>query len=484
MGLWTKLTATFRKDPGDVIFREAIMGDGIDSDEHLWRRLSGDSKRDLSPVKQYRMREMSHYMWESNLVANRLIELPLAYLLAKGVRLKVSDDEAQTTLDRHWRDGLNNWDIKLTKKARELGLFGEQCWPAFRDERSGFVRWGYLDPGLIEDVVTDPDNAEQPIGIVTKRDKKGKYKKFRVIVNVPESAFSERCQAHRAGFTDGDCLYFRINDLCSSTRGRGDLLPQIDWLDAYDHFLFGEIDRADFLRSFIWDVTITGADKNELKEFEARFGTPSPGSARFHNENVQVQAVSPDLGAADTAEQARLIRNQILGGATIPEHWFGGAADVNRSTGQSMSEPTEKILEMRQAFVGYMLREMATYVLRSAWGVLDDDEELSEEHALVIDSLTVEWPELSAKDTTKYAAAFQQVVTAAAIAVERGLITDELALRLLAAMSTELGVKFDPEEELAKARKRAGKESEEDTFIPGLEPETVPGVPDDDAGAA
>lgn len=37
------------------------------------------------------MRDMALYLWEANLLANRLIELPVAYLLAEGVRLTVKD---------------------------------------------------------------------------------------------------------------------------------------------------------------------------------------------------------------------------------------------------------------------------------------------------------------------------------------------------------------------------------------------------------
>ena len=40
---------------------------------------SGDSSRDLSPVTADRMREMAYYLWQQNMLANRLIELPVAF---------------------------------------------------------------------------------------------------------------------------------------------------------------------------------------------------------------------------------------------------------------------------------------------------------------------------------------------------------------------------------------------------------------------
>lgn len=430
--------------------REAA-GATVDADDDQWRRLTGDGQRDLAPMTQDRMQRLAHYQWETNLLANRLIELPVAYLLAGGVRLTIGDEDAQAVLNRHWDDGLNAWDLKLPKRARELALFGEQCFPCFRDENTGFVRLGYLDPALIETVVMDPENREQPIGVVTKRDKQGNKRRYRIIVNVPESAFAPGTQKIRETFDTGDCFFYRVNDLSSTTRGRSDLLAQIDWLDAYDQFLFGELDGAAFRRAFVWDVTLTGASPDEVTEKAKKITAPKPGSVRVHNENEAWEAKAPDLQAADSAEGARLFRNQVLGGATLPEHWYGGGGDVNRSTGESMSEPTEKVLLMRQRALGYMLTDIGRYVVRSAWDALD--RELTPEEADKLGTLAAAWPEMTNKDITKYAAALGQIVAGIAGLLEEGLVTRETALRLVTAVAERLGVEIDVDDELDKATK-------------------------------
>ncbi|MCU7878344.1 MAG: hypothetical protein KZQ84_16370 [Candidatus Thiodiazotropha sp. (ex Lucinoma borealis)] len=173
-------------------------GESIDADDDQWRKLTGDAKRDLDSMTQARMQKLAVYLWESNLLANRLIELPVAYLLAEGVQIKVKDPEAQSYIDAFWNDPINNMKRKLKKKVRELMLFGEQAWPAFVNEFNGHVRIGYLDPALIETVVMDPDNAEQPIGIVTTKDKKGRARRYQVILNGAEAdLFTKRTQAIR-----------------------------------------------------------------------------------------------------------------------------------------------------------------------------------------------------------------------------------------------------------------------------------------------
>lgn len=442
-----RLQAELVPSPATVPMREA-SGVTVDRDEHEWRRLTSRSERDLDAPTHARSLELAEHLWRTNLLANRLIELPLAYLLAKGVRLTHPDEKLQQLLDRHWNDGINCWDIKLVKRLRELSLFGEQCWPVFVGS-NGFVRVGYLDPNQIATRLMDPDNAEQPIGIVTKKDRKGNARRYRVIVNAPETVFSKRTQEIRQTLIDGDCFFWRVNDLCASTHGASDLLAQIDWLDGYDQFLFGEMERADFMRAFVWDVTLKGADPLTVEQRARSIVPPKPGSVRVHNDQESWAAVTPELQAHDGDAAAKLFRNHVLGGATMPEHWYGGAGDVNRSTASSMSEPTEKTFEMRQRLVGHMLIELGKFVLRAKWRLLDG--ELDDDQQTTLDQLAVAWPEMSTKDTTRYAAALQQVVAAAVLAIEQGLLPRRAAVAVIATVAAQLGVEIDPEKALEEA---------------------------------
>ncbi len=429
-------------------FREAA-GATVDADEDQWRRLSGDTRRDLSPMTHQRMREMAQYLWESNLLANRLIELPIAYLLAEGVALHCDDPDNQALLTRFWRDPINQMSVKLPKKVRELGIYGEQCYPAFVNEHTGHVRLGYLDPGLVETVVMDPDNPEQPIGIVTVKDKKGVARRYRVIVNGADAElFTERTRAIREMFSDGEAFWFTINDLSNGRRGRSDLLAQADYLDGYDQYLFGELDRAQFMRAFIWDVTLTGATAEEVAAKAKTITAPRPGSARVHNEAEVWKAETPDLKAQDSAEGARLFRNHVLGGATMPEHWYGGGGDVNRATGESMAEPTLKVLSMRQQVVKHMLETIGVYVLRQALLARGKGEPDLEDEVYQVEAI---FPEMTSRDTTKYAAALQQAVVAVGLALDKGLITQATAVRIINAIAGRLGVEIDAEGELEAA---------------------------------
>ena len=459
-GFISRIFAATPEKPAEEPMREAA-GVTVDADEDQWRRLTGDANRDLSPMTQNRMQKLAAFLWESNPLANRIIELPVAFLLAEGVRLEAGDEAAQKTLDRFWLDPINRMAVKLPEKVRELALYGEQFYPTFVNERNGAVRLGYLDPSLVATVVVDPDNPSQPIGVVTVKDRKGQARRYKAIINGGEDVFTERTQAIRDTFTDGECFYFRVNNLAAGIRGRSDLLAPTDWLDGYDQFLFGELDRAKFMRAFFWDVKMTGATPEQVDERARKISAPSPGSVRVHNDAEEWKAEAPDLKAADSAEHARLFRNHVLGGQTIPEHWYGGGGDINRNAASEMGEPTFKIFSMRQSLWNAFLQEIGRYVLRKKALAESQAEPEFDDQAFQVD---VVFPELVVRDTTKWASALQQTAAALVIAVDRKLLTDETATKLLAVIAGRLGVEIDPAEEIVLARAAGKKRQEEDAF--------------------
>ena len=237
----------------------------------------------------------------------------------------------------------------------------------------------------------------------------------------------------------------------------------MDWCDVYEQLLYGEAERQNAMRAYIWDVSLKGAGEDDVNKRAAKLSPPAPGTIRVHNDSEIWQAVSPDLQAADGSIGARLFRNHILSGQTMPEHWYGGGGDVNRATGDSMSEPTVKILSLRQAYLGHMLLEAARYAIRQREKAITRREPDLFDPVFKVDCA---WPEMSPKDTTKYAAALQQVVVACGMALDKNLLSPDTALHIINSVSGRLGVEIDAEQELVKAQAEASKKAEEDAFPP------------------
>lgn len=445
--------------------REAA-GVTVDTDEGAWRRLSGKAaQRDLPSLSQEQMRKMAAYLWETNLLANRLVELPLAYLLAEGIRLECADEEHQRWLDQFWHDPINRMDLKLVTYVRELALFGELCLPTFVNEISGAVRLGYLDPSLIADVITDPGNAGQDIGVRTLADEQGRALTYRTVLRGDDTElFGKPAQELRAAMTDGEAFFFAVNKFAAGKRGRSDLMAQMDWLDGFDEFMFDQMERNSEHDAFIWDVKLSGATEADVDERAKKIQRPNRGSVRVHNDQEEWTAVAPSLNAVDRSESARLFRNYSLGGATIPEHWFGGGGDVNRAAAGEMGDPFFKVATARQTFLRHVLQEIGAYVLwmraskagqKPEWGAPEW-------------TVTAKFPEMVTRDITKISAALQSCVTAVASALADKLITRKTALQIIAVAARRLEVDIDPEEELDALEKE--------------EPTGKPGEPGDELG--
>ena len=455
--------------PPPVPMREAA-GVTIDADEDQWRRLSGGNNRDLPGLTQDQMQKLAAQLWERTAFGDRLIELPVAFLSAEGVRVTVPDDEAQRWLDAFWHDPINAMDAKLPKRMRELALFGEQVYPAFTNELNGMVRLGYLDPALIATIVTDPDNTEQPIGVVTRRDRKGQTRRLRVIVNGDEDVFSIRTQGIRQTFTDGECFLIRVNDLSSGTRGRSDIRTVIDWVPIYDQFLFNELDRAADTRSYQWDVKLTGASGEEVQKRAAEIAAEPRGGTRVHNDAEEWNVINPELGAYDSQVMARLLLNYIIAAQTMPEHWFGGGGDVNRATAAEIGTPTMKVLTARQTVWRHALRDICTYQIRQrlkADGKPYDPADPKYRPDIV-------FPELATQDQTKHSTALQQVASASILLIDAGLVSEEVAVTLIAAVAGRLGVEYDPKKALEEARQ---EKAQRDSALSIEEPPGDPAPP-------
>ena len=453
--------------------QEGIAVGGVDSaEDYGWRSLTAQVQRDLTPLAQKRMQEISFFLYDSNPMAHRIIEMGKEFIIGDGFRYMAKDPRVQDVLDDFWNDPDNNWNIKQDKKVLELSLWGEQCYPVYINPHNGHVKLGYLDPGLITDVRLDPSNPERIKEVHWS--KRSKVIKWKVINN------DNRISSKTRDKLIGDCFYFSINNVSFSSRGRGDLLTLADWIDGYDQFLFARLERAFFLNNYIWDILCEGMNKKEIEEFAKGMKPPAPGSARVHNEKITYSTVETKLESADASAEAGLFKNQILSGAGYPGHWFGEGEKTTRATAQEMGLPTLKKLKSRQKYVKYMLQYIFSFVIdqKIIHGMLPKD----------IDKKFVVMPSpIITKDARGLAITVDKFANAMTVAVAQTWISEDTARTAFRTFMTDLGIELHELEELAeyaqaykKAKggkdekdkdagknKDAGKPKDEDESKPG-----------------
>lgn len=465
---------------------------GVDPDVNLsasqggspyYRKLSKIPTRDLSPITQARMLEIASWLYDSNPGAKRILELTRDYILGEGAEVHAQDEDddsrlaIQNIIDRFWNDPFNQMDLSMYQKVLELGMFGEQIYPVDVNAVDGSVRLGYVDPSVVNKVYLDKMNVGVPIDIETGNGLSqmvamGETDRLRVVhlEDNPDDPWYGRLKAigNNEAITEqdkeylvvdastkvltttrkaylGSCLIFQINKPTNAERGRSDLLPLADLIDAYDQILFSEVDRNMLLRNFIWDVTMTGSTQADMDKFAAQNAAPRPGTVRVHNEKVAWQAITPDLKANDLTADSDLILSYIATGSGHPKVWLNGLMDVNKSSAGEMGDPAFKRLTARQKYVKYIITHIINFVLDQAEmiGLLPKRANIKNSLLPTPWSFTIHLPEIRARDLATNASAVLSTMQALSLAREDLAIDVVLEQEVLAMLLGQLGVDVD-----------------------------------------
>ena len=415
--------------------QEAYPMVGVNSTEDaLWRNLTAsDSGRDLTPTTQERMRDIAFWLWDSNPMGHRIVEIMSDFVVGDGFTFKAEDEQVQEVLEDFWYDPENNLDVAQNIDVLELSLYGEICFPVWVNPANGHVKLGYLDPASIKGISKHTKNPRL-LGYVKYATKSSPNdpKKLK-IANVDKNPNSMT-----SGYMVGECLYYTINRVWSTTRGRSDLLPLADWLDGHDQFLFARLERAFLLNSFIWDIKADGMTKEELEKFVKTLSMPKAGSIRAHNEKITWSTVSPQLESADASQEARLFKNQILGGAGYPEHWFAEGSTTTRATALEMGLPTLKRLRSRQKTIKFMYENMLNFVIDQAiiHGTLPDG--VNREFKVIPDAII-------SRDNQGLAVAVKNFSEGLLAAQNKGWITHKEASDAFKSLLTQCGSEVSEE---------------------------------------
>ncbi|MDY7033984.1 MAG: hypothetical protein SVY10_18985 [Thermodesulfobacteriota bacterium] len=460
MGLRERIASAVFGGEIDRIVEERITAATVSigrEEDQGWTRLTGQPDRQLPDVTQERMIEICYWLWKTNPLANWIIEITKDFVVGEGLPFEAENDNVKEVLEGFWNDPINAMDISLEKFVRELGIYGEQCWPVYTAEQTGRIRLGYIDPARIKKVETDPENCKMVIGVILKGQTGEDGKKYGIVLpRDAEDLLSNEAKALRKGYSAGECFFFSINNVTNAPRGTSDLFVIADWLDAYEQFLFDYADKWPLLNTFVWDLLVKGGDSAKLDEELRRF-TKKAGSVYAHNEGVELNEITPDLKSVDAETGARLLRNHILGSKSLPEHWFGGGGDVNRATALEMGAPAFKTLSSRQKTVKYILERVCDCVIEKAlearYLTVPEDEAYG---------YSINVPEMATRDITKFASAIQQLASSLMIAENQGWIDKDTATVSFIFGLRYLGLELDVEAVGEKKKGEKGREGYED----------------------
>jgi len=222
-----------------------------------------------------------------------------------------------------------------------------------------------------------------------------------------------------------EVFHLAINKVSNAKRGKSDLATLLPWLRRYKDWLTDRVRINKFKSAFLWDVSLTDADKKTIdrKKMEYTY-PPEPGSVIIHNDSEKWTAVEPKIAADDASEDGRQIKMMVAVGATLPEHFLSDGDNGNRATAAEMSLPTLLKFKRRQRIISYMLRVILNRVIEEA-------QKAGKIGKNVDTTYDIMFPEIDSGEHKTLASALNMIMPALQTAKSLNWISDETAMRIM-----------------------------------------------------
>jgi hypothetical protein len=428
------------------------LAGGMEED-YYWRRLSDNwFQKDLIPSTYLEVHNACYEAYNANPLAFAIIELTTSFVLGDGPTVTARNPRVQKILMDFWHDPDNHMDDRCYSLCTELALYGEQFIHFFVNTYDGTVKIRQIDPSVIDEIETDPEDIEtlwrihrRPIGQVMSSPTGDPT------ILAPNVSQGTAGTWFSARTNDPDkppeVMQFAVNKVSNAKRGKSDLATLLPWLRRYKDWLTDRVRINKYKGAFLYDVTLQGADKKAIDRKKMEYGyPPEPGSVLIHNESERWTAVQPNINANDASGDGRQIKLMVAVGASLPEHYLSDGTSSNRATAAEMGLPTLLRFKRRQRVVKTMLTAILDRVIFEAKRVGKLGPHIDTSYDIVM-------PEIDTSANPLLAQGLNYLINALATAKAQGWLSDETAMRLLFQFA---GAEVDVHEEASRIRTSTG----------------------------
>lgn len=421
-------------------------------EDYFWRRLSDNwYQKDVVPSTYLEIHNQVFEAWNANPMANYIIELGVNFVLGDGIHVRAGNKKVQKVIDAFWNDPDNHMNLRIYDLCQELSLYGEIFVRFFVNEFNGDVKIVTIDPSMIDQIESDPENIEREIRVHRRPIGPSATIPGQPALPTP----LEQTNFDGIWLTVPDqVLHFCVNKVSNAKRGKSDLATLLPWLRRYKDWLIDRVRINKYKTAFLWDISIKGADRRTIENKMQEYAIPpEPGSITVHNEQEVWQAVQPKIDAGDVAEDGRAIKLMVAMGAGIPEHYLADGTNANRATASEMALPTIKKFKRRQDYFGYILTRILDRVIeeKQVRGLLP---------AGIDTSVSFTFPDIDTDDNLTLGQAGLATAQALQIAKAQGWVSDETAANLFfESLGEDLDAAAEVEEASAERVDQAAENS-------------------------
>jgi hypothetical protein len=353
-----------------------------------WRRETQLSWLEFSRWGIQQIILISRLYYIKNPLVRRLIDVCAAYVFARGVEVSSPDEAANDVLDEFFeRNKTTLGQGALMDLERRKDYDGNLFFCLFADTvNKGLVTCRTIDATEIQDIVTDPDDADTPwyykrswiqrgfdpaTGVSTTENATAWYPALNY---EPEAKPTEIGNYPVIGTTRS----ITANVAVAKWRfGCPRVYPMLDWAKNSRKYLEACLTVGLSHAQLAWDISTKGGQQaleGIKQQLQTTVGTSASGiwDQNPTPNNASVWASGPGTtikamnsrGANNNPEEVRQYKLMCAMVKGVPETFLGDVSTGNLATATSLDRPTETMfLELQEAWVED-LTVIAKYVLR------------------------------------------------------------------------------------------------------------------------
>lgn len=347
--------------------REALAALELAAEDRDWQQLTGGSEREFSLSGLRNIMKLSRLMFLKNPLINRAVTLQAMYVWGQGCQISSEDRRTQQVIDDFLSDNkkvLTGHQAR-TMQEQDLAVLGNRFYALFDNPSTGRVAVRSIPPEEIEDIITDPDDAQSAWAYKRcwgQRALDGTIQQrtayYPAVDLTPEASALVKAQ-YGAAMVDTPVLHVRVGGLSDMRMGVPETYQAIDWARAYKRFLedWASINAA--LAKFAWNFKTPGGQR-AVTAAKARLGStvgsgsslaetnpPSTAGATFLSSGAEMTPMKT-AGATTSAEEGRRLLLMVAASLGMPETFFGDVSTGTLATAKSLDRPTELKFRDRQ----------------------------------------------------------------------------------------------------------------------------------------
>ncbi len=399
------------------------------------------SERDRYSYDRADVLERSLEAWRTNPLARRIVELTSQYVVGGGLTINCKNSYASNFLNQFWFHRLNRMTTRVSEMCDELTRTGN-LFVIITTDTSGMSYIRLMPAAHIEEIISKPNDIEQPIAFKLKADLEN-------LDPAPIPAYDP----NNDDPTKPVILQYAINRPAGAQWGEPDIAPLLVWLSRYSNWLQDRARLNRYRNAFLYIVQAKFASEAQRKARQTALNSnpPKPGSILVADENETWKVIHPRLESASAEKDGLALKKMIAAGAGIPLHFLAEPESATRTTADAAGGPTFRRFEQRQQYFLFMMEDILRVVLTRRALV---DGKINKK----ID-LSVTGADISSRDNSSLSQAAYYMISVLNNLRDRSLISNDEFLRVIYRF---FGETVDADEMLKRAKKEQDEKQGKD----------------------